>query len=66
MAEKKKTTTRTVEEFPVKVDRNVYPRLEYRFPNAKIGLTCRDSAADFPRPLGGPEGARNILLGDPR
>src|SRR5215467_4488979 len=48
--------------FPVKVDRNVYPRPEYRFPDVKIGLTYKDSTADFPRPLPAPEAAPNILL----
>jgi arylsulfatase len=49
-------------EFPVKVDRNVYPRPEYRFPDVKIGTTYKDSVADFPKPLRAPEGAPNILL----
>jgi arylsulfatase len=48
--------------FPVKVDRNVYPRPEYRFPGVKIGLTYKDSTADFPRPLPAPDGAPNVLL----
>lgn len=26
-------------DFPVKVDRNVYPRPEHRFPDMKVGLT---------------------------
>jgi len=55
-------TKPTKEEFPVKVDRNVYPRPEYRFPDVKIGLTYKDSVADFPKPLEAPEGAPNILL----
>jgi arylsulfatase A-like enzyme len=49
-------------EFPVRVDRNVYPRPEYRFPDVKIATTYQDSVADFPRPLRAPEGAPNILL----
>jgi arylsulfatase len=49
-------------EYPVKVDRNVYPRPEYRFPDVKIGLTYKDSAADFPKPLPAPEAAPNVLL----
>ena len=48
--------------FPVRVDRNVYPRPEYRFPNVKIGTTYKDSVADFPKPLEAPERAPNILL----
>lgn len=32
-------------EFPVKVDRNVYPRPEYRFPDVKVGMTYKDSVA---------------------
>jgi hypothetical protein len=34
--------------FPITVDRNAYPRPEYRFPNVKIGTTYQDSVADFP------------------
>src|SRR5262245_3827808 len=48
--------------FPVRVDRNVYPRPEYRFPHVKTGLTYNDSTADFPRPLPAPEAAPNVLL----
>src|SRR5215831_8880510 len=49
-------------EFPIRVDRNVYPRPEYRFPNAKIGLTYETSQPDFPKPLNAPAGSPNILL----
>jgi len=49
-------------EFPVRVDRNVYPRPEYRFPDVKIGMTYVDSVADFPKPIEAPEAAPNILL----
>lgn len=49
-------------EFPIKVDRNVYPRPEYRYPNAKIGSYAKDSVADFPPMQKAPEGAPNILL----
>ena len=49
-------------EFPRKVDRNMYPRPEYRYPNAKIGVTWKDSASDFPKPHMAPEGAPNVLL----
>src|SRR5262245_64389118 len=48
--------------FPVKVDRNHYPQPEYRYPNAKIGTTFKDSTPDFPRPKSAPEGAPNVLL----
>jgi arylsulfatase A-like enzyme len=49
-------------EFPRKVDRNMYPRPEYRYPNAKIGVTYKDSVSDFPKPQRAPEGSPNILL----
>jgi len=49
-------------DFPIKVDRNVYPRPEHRFPNVKIGLTYKDSKADFPKPQQAPKEAPNILL----
>src|SRR5262245_30488933 len=49
-------------EFPVKVDRTVYPRPEYRFPDVKIGVTYKDSTADFSKPQPAPEGAPNVLL----
>ncbi|RKG71580.1 arylsulfatase, partial [Corallococcus terminator] len=48
--------------FPRRVDRNVYPRPEYRFPKARIGLTYKDSRADYPPLQGAPEKAPNILL----
>ena len=50
------------EKFPGKVGNNVYPRPEYRYPDAKISLTYKDSVADFPKPLQAPDGAPNILL----
>jgi arylsulfatase len=50
------------EQFPSRVDRNVYPRPEYRYPNAKISTTYADSESDFPLPQPAPEGAPNILL----
>jgi arylsulfatase len=49
-------------EFPARVDRNVYPRPEYRYPDAKISTTYADSVADFPQPLSAPDGAPDILL----
>ncbi len=48
--------------FPEKVGNNVYPRPEYRYPEVKIGLTHKDSVADFPKPRRAPEGAPNVLL----
>jgi arylsulfatase A-like enzyme len=50
------------EKFPQKVGNNVYPRPEHRFPDGKIGLTYKDSTADFPKPLQAPDGAPNVLL----
>jgi arylsulfatase len=49
------------ERFPKKVGNNVYPRPEYCYPDVKIGLTWKDSVADFPRPLQAPEGSPNVL-----
>ena len=49
-------------EFPVHADRNVYPRPEYRHPDAKISTTYVDSVADFPPPQQSPPGAPNVLL----
>ena len=49
-------------EFPVRVDRNVYPRPEYRHADAKISTTYTDSAADFPPPQPAPAEAPNVLL----
>ena len=48
--------------FPSKVDRNVYPEPEWRFKDAKIGITYTDSQPDFPPPKTPPEGSPNILL----
>ncbi len=50
------------EKFPVKVDRESYPRPIYRYPDAKIGLTYEDSTPDFPPQVSAPVGAPNILL----
>jgi arylsulfatase A-like enzyme len=49
-------------DYPIKVDRNVYPRPEYRFPDAKIGLTFATSEPDFPKPLTAPKGSPNIVI----
>ena len=43
--------------FPVTIEQTVYPRPDYAFPNARIGLTYTDSAPDFPAPDAAPEGA---------
>lgn len=48
--------------FPLRVDHTVYPRPEYRFPKARIGLTYKDSRADYPPLRSAPEKAPNILL----
>jgi hypothetical protein len=57
-----KGSAKTDREFRVGVDRNVYSRPEYRFPDVKIGLTYKDPAADFPKALPAPEAAPNVLL----
>ncbi|MGZ0712717.1 hypothetical protein ACWPKO_30695 (plasmid) [Coraliomargarita sp. W4R53] len=36
--------------FPRKVDRDTYPRPEYRFPNVKVETYATDSTADYPQP----------------
>src|SRR5262245_10586443 len=48
--------------FPLKVTRDNYPAPEYRYPNARIGLTAKSSKPDFPPPKAAPKGAPNILL----
>ncbi len=55
-------TAKKDKEFPIKVQRNVYPEPEWRFPDAKISLTYKDSVADFTPVKQAPEGAPNILL----
>ena len=54
--------TKKGKEFPNRVDHNVYPKPEWRFPNAKIGMTFKDSEADSQPVQEAPEGAPNILL----
>jgi len=49
-------------DFPTRVDRNVYPSPEYRYANAKISTTYADSIPDFPPPKQSPAAAPNILL----
>lgn len=41
-------------QFPLHVDRDVYPRPEYRHSDAKISTTYTDSVADFPPPQQAP------------
>ena len=47
---------------PTRVGREVYPRPEHRFSNAKIGMTHHDSEADFPVPVEAPDGAPNVVV----
>ena len=54
--------TEQTDKFVTRVDRNVYPRPEYRHPEAKISTTYNDSVADFPPPRTAPENAPNVLL----
>lgn len=56
------TTKDDDRDFPVKREHNVYPTPEWRFPNAKIGLTYKESEADFPPMKKAPAGAPNIVL----
>jgi arylsulfatase len=48
--------------FPVKVERDTYPRPEFNYPNAKIGRSYTDSKPDFPKPVTAPKDAPNVLL----
>ena len=47
---------------PKSIRREVYPRPEYRFPKAKIGLTFRESSPDFPPMQKAPPHAPNVVL----
>src|SRR5690606_31917625 len=47
--------------FPTKVDRNVYPLPEYRFPDARIGMSYLQSRPDYPKVPEAPAGSPNIL-----
>jgi len=47
---------------PLHIRRAVYPKPEHRFPNAKIGMTYRDSRADFPALEDAPPGAPNVFI----
>lgn len=49
-------------EFHGSVRRDVYPRPEYRFRGARIGMTYKESEPDFPGLQRAPEGAPNIVL----
>lgn len=44
------------------VERDTYPRPEYRYPNAKIGMTWKDSTPDYPPLTKAPAGAPNIVI----
>ena len=45
-----------------KKNQDVYPEPEWNFPNVKIGLTYKDSKADFPPVKKAPKNAPNVLL----
>src|SRR4051794_34125064 len=47
---------------PKKVRRAVYPKPEHRFSKAKIGMTYRDSVADFPPMDKAPRHAPNVVV----
>jgi arylsulfatase A-like enzyme len=47
---------------PKSVRREVYPKPEHRFPNAKVGMTHRESEPDFPRLDEAPAGAPNVVV----
>ncbi|GAB3386187.1 arylsulfatase [Humibacter soli] len=49
-------------EFDVHVDRDTYPRPEYRFPNMKLETYAVDSVADFPLPQAAPPQAPNVVI----
>lgn len=44
------------------VERDTYPRPEYRFPNARIGMTWKDSKPDYPPVTKAPAGAPNVVV----
>ena len=48
--------------WPVHNQQTVYPKPDYNFQGARIGLTYADSNPDFPPPDKAPPGAPNILL----
>ena len=52
----------TMDEKPKSVRREVYPKPEHRFSNAKIGMTYRDSTPDFPNPNEAPSHAPNVVV----
>jgi arylsulfatase len=47
---------------PRHVDRDVYPRPEHRFADARIGMTFRESQPDFPPMQKAPPRAPNVVL----
>ena len=48
--------------WPVQTADASYPKADYAYPNARIGVTYKDSVSDFPPPDTAPIGAPNILL----
>jgi hypothetical protein len=48
--------------YPVKVVRNVYPLPEFRFKEARIGLSHSQSRPDYPPLPAAPEGSPNVLV----
>lgn len=48
--------------FELKVDRDTYPRPEYRFPNVDIETYAQDSTADFPPSQSAPDAAPNVVI----
>jgi arylsulfatase A-like enzyme len=53
---------REKDEKPTTVRREVYPKPEHRFPNAKIGMTYHDSHPDFPALHEAPLDAPNVVV----
>jgi arylsulfatase len=49
-------------EFPIKVDRNVYPVPEHTYRDARIGMSHTESRPDYPKPPTAPDGSPNILM----
>lgn len=58
MAKKDKPKT----ELPKRVHQDVYPRPGYRYPNARIGMTWKESEPDYPSLPKGPAHAPNIVV----
>lgn len=47
---------------PKSIRREVYPRPEHRFEDAKIGMTYRESKPDYPKPEEAPPHAPNVVV----